>query len=163
MKRLTISSRACTEILALLIHAAWADGKLEDREKESIRAASTVLNLGKEQRERLDKAMETALPLDHIVFESLSGRDKAFAYVAAVWLTGVDEDIDPKEQDFLNELASSLGFDGDRRKELTQIARDIGKEHERKESWAEDLVALFKAIPARLESAVDDVEIAFEG
>ena len=163
MKRLTISSRACTEILALLIHAAWADGKLEDREKESLRAASSVLNLSKEQRERLDNAMESALPLDQILFESLSGRDKAFAFVAAVWLTGVDDDIDPKEQDFLNELASSVGFDAARRQELIQIARDVGKEHERKERWADDIVALFKAIPARLENVEDDVEIAFEG
>ncbi len=85
-----------------------------------------------------------------------------FAFVAAAWLTGVDEDIDPKEQDFLNELASSIGFDAARRKELTQISRDMAKEHARKESWADDIVALFKAIPARLENADDDVEIAFE-
>jgi hypothetical protein len=26
MKRLTLGTRACTEILALLIHVAWADG-----------------------------------------------------------------------------------------------------------------------------------------
>ena len=45
MKRLTISADACTETLALLIAMAWADGRLDDKEKEGVRAASEVFNL----------------------------------------------------------------------------------------------------------------------
>ena len=87
MKRLTLSPRSCTEILALLIHMAWSDGQLADKEKAGIRAATTVFNLTKEQRTRLDAALEAPLPLDQILIDALSPRDRSFAYVAAVWLT----------------------------------------------------------------------------
>mgnify|MGYP000281516706 CR=1 FL=1 len=73
MKRLTIGSRACTEILALLIHIAWADGKLAEQEKAGIRAAVSVFNLSKEQRARLDAAMKSPLPC--LLYTSPSPRD----------------------------------------------------------------------------------------
>src|SRR5262245_14701269 len=121
MKRLTISTHACTEILALLIHVAWADGKLADQEKQGIRAATNVFNLSKAQRERLDEAIERPLPFDEILLDALSARDKAFAYVAAVWLTGIDDDLDPKEQAFLDQLAGRLQLDAARKDDLTQL------------------------------------------
>ena len=42
MKRLTIGADACTETLALLITMAWADGRLDDTEKQGVVAASEV-------------------------------------------------------------------------------------------------------------------------
>lgn len=163
MKRLTIGTRACTEILALLVHLAWADGKLADEEKAGIRAAASVFNLSKEQRARLDQAMTHPLPFDQLLLETLSPRDQAFAYVAAVWLTGVDQDIDPKEQAALEETASRLEIDTARRNELTQLARDLEPIPGGKNAWAEALVTLFRSIPARLEAQpLEQVDVAFE-
>lgn len=161
MKRLTISARACTEILALLVKMAWADGRLEEREKESVRGAAAIFNLSKELRERLDKILEAPIPLDQILIESLSPRDRAFAFVAAAWLSGVDQNVDPKEQELLEEVATVLHIEGDRKVELEAIARDFLKEHVGSSSWAEHLGTLFKAIPRRLEGD-DAMEIEFE-
>ncbi|MFO0756857.1 MAG: DUF533 domain-containing protein [Byssovorax sp.] len=162
MKRLTIGTRACTEILALLVHLAWADKKLAEQEKTGLRAAAGVFNLSKQQRERLDQAMKSPLPLDQILLDTLSPRDQAFAYVAAAWLTGVDQDIDPREQDALDNTAAALGLDAARKQELTQIARDLPAVKD-KGSWGDALVTLFKSIPARLEAQpLDQVEVAFE-
>src|SRR5262245_25292400 len=110
MKRLTIGVHACTEILACLITFAWADGKLLDEEKEGVRGAAHVLNLPKELRDRLEQLIEKPVPLDQVMLESLSTRDKAFAYVAAVWMTKLDENVDPKEEALLEETATKLGF-----------------------------------------------------
>jgi len=162
MKRLTISSRACTEILALLIKVAWADERLDEAEKASVRAASKVFNLSKELRDRLDTALESPLDLDQILVESLVPRDRAFAYVAAVWLTGVDDEVDPKEQDLLEQIASRLAITGDRKGELEALARDFLKEHKGKDNWADHVVTLFRSIPARLEGGDEAVEIDFE-
>jgi uncharacterized tellurite resistance protein B-like protein len=68
MKRLTIGTRACTEILALLIHVAWADGQLADAEKKGIRAAAGVFNLSKEQRARLDDLLASKIAIAPTVF-----------------------------------------------------------------------------------------------
>ena len=114
-------------------------------------------------RDRLDQAMKTPLPFDQLLLDTLSPRDQAFAYVAAVWLTGVDQDIDPREQDALDETASRLGIDADRKAELTQLARDLEPVPGEKTAWGDALVTLFKSIPARLEAQpIDQVEVAFE-
>lgn len=163
MKRLTISPDACIETLAVLITMAWADGKLEDQERDGIRGASEVLNLTKELRDRLEHLMKNPIGVEELLFDGLSARDKAFAYVAAAWLSGVDDDVDPKEEALLNRLGELLGLTGDRKKELTQIARDLEPLRKDKKSWATEIVSLFKAIPQRLEGdGTENFEVAFE-
>jgi uncharacterized membrane protein YebE (DUF533 family) len=165
MKRLTISGDACIETLALLIIMAWADGKLEDKEKEGILGAASVFNLTKELRERLDSLLEKPIGVEELLVDELSARDKAFAYVAAAWMSGVDDDVDTKEEELLDKVANMLGLTDERRNELTQIARDLEplRKGENK-TWASEIVTLFKAIPARLEGdGTENFEVAFEG
>lgn len=163
MKRLTISPDACIETLALLITMAWADGRLDDQEKEGVRAAASVLNLTKELRERLEDLIKKPLGLEELLFDGLGARDKAFAYVAAAWLSGVDDDVDPKEEDLLDKLGAQLKLTPDRRKELTQIARDLEPLRKGKKSWTTEIVSLFEAIPQRLEGdGSETYEVAFE-
>lgn len=163
MKRLTIGAAACTETLALLITMAWADGELEEREKQGIRAASTVFNLTKELRDRLDGLLEAPIPSSELLLDTLSPRDRAFAFVAAAWMSGLDQNVDPKEKELLEEVAQLLGLTETRKAELVQIARDLEPLRKDKSSWAEELVALFKAIPARLEGdGTESVDVAFE-
>lgn len=160
MKRLTISAHACTETLTLLIAMAWADGRLDDREKDGVRGASEVLNLSKELRAKLEQSLAKPLPLDQILLDTLSARDKAFAYVAATWMSGVDDDVDDKEKALLDRLAASLGLDDARRKELDGIAKDLKPAKDRQ--WGDEIVRLFKAIPPRIEQETGDVEVTFE-
>jgi uncharacterized membrane protein YebE (DUF533 family) len=163
MKRLTISPDACIETLAVLITMAWADGKLEDQEKAGIRGASEVLNLTKELRDRLEELMKKPIGVEELLFDGLSARDKAFAYVAAAWLSGVDEQVDPKEEALLERLGDLLGLTADRKKELAQIARDLEPLRKDKKSWSTEIVSLFKAIPQRLEGdGTENFEVAFE-
>jgi uncharacterized membrane protein YebE (DUF533 family) len=163
MKRLTISGEACIETLALLITMAWADGKLQEHEKEGVRAAASVFNLTKELRARLDQLLEKPIGISELLVDELTPRDKAFAYVAAAWMSGVDGDVHSKEEALLEELASLLGITAERRKELTQIARDLEPLRKDKKSWADEIVTLFKAIPARLEGdGSEDIEVGFE-
>ena len=160
MRRLTISAHACTETLTLLIAMAWADGRLDEREKSGVKGAAEVLNLSKEHRDRLAQMLEKPLPLDQILLDTLSPRDKAFAFVAATWMSGVDDDVDAQEKALLDRLAAELGMSADRRAELERIASDLTPIGDRK--WGDELVALLKAIPPRLENEQGEVEVAFE-
>lgn len=163
MKRLTISADACTETLALLIMMAWADGKLEDDEKEGVRAATSVLNLTKELRDRLEELMKKPIAVGELLFDTLSARDKAFAFVAAAWMSGLDNDVHEKEEALLAQVSDMFGYSGDRKAELVRIARDLEPLRKGKDSWASEILALFKAIPARLEGdGKEDIEVAFE-
>lgn len=163
MKRLTIGGDACIETLALLITMAWADGRLADEEREGVRAAASVFNLTKELRERLDQLLERPIALEQLLVDDLRPRDKAFAYVAAAWLSGLDEVVDSKEEEMLRKVAGLFGFTQERRRELERIARDLEPLRKDKKSWATEIVALFKAIPARLEGdGTESYEVAFE-
>ena len=162
MKRLTIGADACTETLALLITMAWADGRLDDNEKSGVLAAAEVFNLTKELRERIDQILQKPMPVEELLVENLSARDKAFAYVAAVWMSGVDSEVDETEKALLEQAASLLGLDAARKAELELIARDLEPlDRGAAGSWTKEIVALFKAIPQRLEGE-GDFEVAFE-
>ena len=77
-------------------------------------------------------------------------------------MSGVDSEVDEKEQQLLDKAADLLGLDAARKKELVQIARDLEPLRKGEDgSWTKEIVALFKAIPARLEGA-GDFEVAFE-
>ena len=162
MKRLTINADACTETLALLVTMAWADGVLDDKEKEGVRAAAGVFNLTKELRDRLDQILENPLPVDEILAESLGARERAFAYVAAAWMANIDDSVDPKEQETLDRVATLFELTSARQLELAAIARDLPPRKE-EASWANEVVALFKAIPQRLEADPSGAfEVSFE-
>ena len=162
MKRLTISGDACVETLALLIAMAWADGTLEPREREGVLAAASVFNLTKELRDRLDELLEKPISVDDLLVEGLTARDRAFAFVAASWLSGVDADVDAKESALLDRLGTLLELSSDRRAELATIARDLEPLRKEGGSWTDELVALFKAIPSRLEGdGSETFEVAF--
>lgn len=161
MKRLTIGADACTETLALLITMAWADGRLDENEKAGVLAAADVFNLTKELRDRIDQILQKPMPVDELLVENLSSRDKAFAFVAAAWMSGLDSEIDEKEQQLLDKAADLLGLNAARKKELVQVARDLEPLRKGEGSWTKEIVTLFKAIPARLEGD-GDFEVAFE-
>jgi uncharacterized membrane protein YebE (DUF533 family) len=161
MKRLTLSGDACVETLALLITFAWADGKLEESEKKGVRAAAEVMNLEKELRDRLEKLLQKPMPIEELLVEQL-GPNRAFAFVAATWMTGVDDEVDAKEQQLLDKLASMLEFDSDKTTELTKIARDLESVRSKDGDWSDDVIKLFKAIPARLEGGSEEIVVEFD-
>jgi tellurite resistance protein len=156
MRQLTLRMDACVETLALLIAMAWADGKLEPREKEGVRGAASVLNLTKELRERLDILLEKPVPLDQILVEQLSDKERAFAFVAAAWMSGIDDDVDDKESATLSKVGSLFGFSDERQRELSRIAADLASKRTEGGHWTTEVAALFKAIPPRLEEASPD-------
>lgn len=160
MRRLTLSGRTCVETLALLVTVAWADGRLDDREKAGVRGAAEVLNLTKELRERLEMILDKPMPIELLAFDEMSPRDHAFAYIAAAWMSGVDEDVDEREEATLDKLGAMLGYDAFRKAELERIARDLAPVSGDR-LWSDEIIALFKAIPPRLEADAD-VEVVIE-
>jgi uncharacterized membrane protein YebE (DUF533 family) len=163
MKRLTVSGRACGETLALLIVIAWADGKLEPAEKAGIMGAVQVFNLPRETRERIDALVEAKGSVADVKIGELTARERAFAYVAAAWMAGIDDDVHAKEKEILEQVAASLHFTEQQKTELAAIATKLERLPEGKQNWAEHVTALFRAIPAQLEEPGEDFEVVFEG
>jgi uncharacterized membrane protein YebE (DUF533 family) len=154
-----MSVEACVETLTVLVAMAWADGRLDEAEKAGVRGAADIFNLSKELRERIDLVLERPMSIEYVLVESLSPKERAFAYVAAAWMAGVDEDVDPKEEEMLDKLGAHLGLATTQKAELERFARDIEPPPDGRRRWSNELERLFKAIPPRLEGAPEDAEI----
>lgn len=163
MKRLTVSGHTCVETLALLIAMAWADGHLEDSERASVKGAADVLNLSKALRDRLDLVLTTPVPVSQLLIEEMSPADRDFAYVAAAWMSGVDDDVDAREEAMLDEVATLFEIDVARKVQLEAVARGLTVKSSGDRNASEELVALFRAIPPRLEGeALEELDVVFE-
>jgi uncharacterized tellurite resistance protein B-like protein len=162
MQRLTISVHACTETLGLLVAMAWADGRLDDSEKDGVRGAAQVFNLSKESRGRIDALLEKAPDVADAKTDSLSSRDKSFAFVAAAWMAHVDGKLVPEEEKVLAKIGTKLALDGARQKQLIEAAKKLEPLPEGKRSWSTEITRLFKAIPAEIEEIDGDFEVVFE-
>ncbi len=162
MRRLTISGHACTETLALLIAMAWADGRLDDTERQGVRGAAEVLNLPKAFRDRLDKFLDKPAIVDQLLFEPLSEREKAFAFVAAAWMARVDGTVHPKEKSLLEDIGAALGFGADRQTDLAKVAAALEPLPGGARSWSEEITKLFRAIPSTLDEPGSTFEVKFD-
>jgi DnaJ-domain-containing protein 1 len=147
--------------MGLLLAMAWADGKLQDEEKQGIRDASSTLNLPKEFRERLEKLMQQAPPLAELKVEGLPTREREFAFVASAWMANVAAGIDEREEALLKAIGDKLELSDVRQGELAGLALDLPPPDEG-ESWSEGLVRLFKTIPAKVEPSLEESEVEFE-
>ena len=164
MRRLTISPQACAETLAILVAFAWADERMDDREKASLRGAATVFNLTQAHRDQLDALLAKPSTLDAVHADRLSPRDRDFAYVAAVWMSKVDDEVAGKEEGLLWRLADMLGIGDERKTELESIAGELKTNKNAPRQWGDEVARLFRAIPPRLEPIPGDgeIEITFE-
>jgi uncharacterized membrane protein YebE (DUF533 family) len=166
MRRLTISVRACTETLALLVAMAWVDGTLDDDERDGIRDATKMLNLPKDLRDRLEGYMKEPPPLDEVALATMGRKEREFAFVASAWLANLSEGIVDAEQELLDDIAAEIELDQERQDELTKLALELDPPAEG-ESWAKAIQQLFRAIATKVEPTKDGedgepVEVSFE-
>jgi uncharacterized membrane protein YebE (DUF533 family) len=147
--------------MGLLLAMAWADGKLQDEEKQGIRDAAATLNLPKEFRERLEKLMRIAPPIGEMKLEALAAREKEFAFVASAWMANVAAGIDEREEALLKAIGEKLGLSDARQGELAGVALDLPAPAEG-EGWSDHLAQLFKAIPPKVEPSAEEAEVEFE-
>ena len=162
MRRLTIQVSACMEAMGLLIQMAWADGRLDDREKEGVRGAAQVLNLPADFRARLEQQLAAPGSLEQLNLSKLTTRERAFAFVAAAWMAHVDEVLDPKEKDLLSRLGEKLEFTPEQQETYSNIAASLRPLPSGVASWADQITRLFKTIPAELEEPGGAFEVVFE-
>jgi uncharacterized membrane protein YebE (DUF533 family) len=148
--------------MGLLIQMAWADGRLDDREKDGVRGAAQVLNLPATFRSRLEEQLSKPGSLDSLDVANLTTRERAFAFVSAAWMAHVDETLDPKEEDLLSRIGAKLQFTPEQQAGYSKIARSLQPLPGGVASWAEQITRLFKAIPAELEEPGEAFEVVFE-
>jgi len=141
---------------------AWADERLDEREKTGVRGTAQALNLPKELRERLDGFIADPRPVEQLALEKLSPRDKAFAYACAAWMARADEEVAESEGTLLNDLAKRLGLGPGRQAELEKLAGDVRGTEQEGRDWSAEIGQLFKDTLPRLEPGSAPADEAVE-
>ncbi|MGB7711259.1 MAG: TerB family tellurite resistance protein [Microcoleus sp.] len=140
-------SKFLSEIIMAALPIAWIDGKLDDKEKDSIDRLMTTSGMRKEERDLVRKAIEqrqdfddimkTSIPFDEehrkkSCSQSNKERLKHRLILCTAWEIAVaDGKIDRSELDLHNQMADKLGISLE---EVKEIRRAINLKHQQ-ELW----------------------------
>lgn len=119
---MNITHQAGTRLFDLVVHAAWADGKLNVEELAAARAAARALHPDGEVGARGKLALGPDRPLTSIAWE-LSYRERAFGYAIAVWVAFSDGVEHPRETALLDCWRLVAGLPRDVTSALRRVVR----------------------------------------
>ena len=113
------------EVFILLAAVARADGKLDDEEIDAIARAALDEGLELAEIEAIEKAIRDGVAIDEVDIQSLSPRDRLYAYAVASWVSLVDGERTEREDAALFSLAFVLRLTPRGRQEADSIVRDL--------------------------------------
>jgi uncharacterized protein (DUF697 family)/tellurite resistance protein len=102
-------------ILALCLHAAFADGVKDDREREEVRRIAESLadgDSGLDMARLYQDVLLKRLPLDKAASALTDTGQRQFAYEMAVCVCEADGRMSPAERQFLDDLKVALNLEG---------------------------------------------------
>ncbi|MDW8249541.1 MAG: DUF533 domain-containing protein [Myxococcales bacterium] len=114
-------------ILKSLCAVAWADGRVEDDEKEVIEALLQAFDANANEAQMIRDYAAEPKTLDDIPLTDLDADDRRVLLQHAVFLTYVDGHQDEKEKALLNNLASRLRIPDEERDQILRMAEDRAK------------------------------------
>lgn len=118
-----ISPQLTYALVRCMVSAALADGHLDDKEKAMILGHLEESNLDAEQRQQVHRDLVIPpSPADLAALsDSFDEREAMYRFAALVILT--DDDISEFEREWLDRLAVSFAFDGERQLRLEDEVR----------------------------------------
>ena len=115
-------------ILALCLHAAFADGVKDDREREEVKRIAESLSEGTpglDMARLYQDVLLKRLPLDTAAGTLSDIGQRQFAYEMAVCVCEADGRMSPAERAFLDELKRSLNLDAGQSSAIEQAIDPI--------------------------------------
>ena len=115
-------------ILALCLHAAFADGVKDDREREEVKRIAESLSEGTpglDMARLYQDVLLKRLPLDTAAGTLSDIGQRQFAYEMAVCVCEADGRMSPAERTFLDELKRSLNLDAGQSSAIEQAIDPI--------------------------------------
>jgi tellurite resistance protein len=114
-------------ILKSLCAVAWADGRVEDDEKEVIEALLQAFDANENEARMIRDYAAEPKTLDDIPLTDLDADDRRMLLQHAVFLTYVDGNQDEKEKALLQDLSGRLHIPAEERDQILSMAEDRAK------------------------------------
>jgi uncharacterized membrane protein YebE (DUF533 family) len=96
------------QVFLALATIAWADGHLDQSEREGILRSARSSGWTDDSVASLDEALKSPVALDSLDVRKLSALDRVFVYATGEWLARIDGHLDPKEEVALKALGTFL-------------------------------------------------------
>ncbi len=96
------------EVFLALLAVGWADGRLDDVERDAVFAAAEEARLGTAEIDFLKAAARSRVELDELHVDRLRTAERAYVYAVARWIALVDGELSEREVAMLRVLAFAL-------------------------------------------------------
>lgn len=105
-----------------LVAVAWADGRMDNEERDVIDALSAAFQLSSDDAKALRAYAATPRTMNDLPLSQLSDADRRQVLQHAVIITFVDGEQSEKERAVLQQLIGQLGIDDDEAAEIIKGA-----------------------------------------
>jgi len=113
--------------LKLLVALAWADGRVDEEEKEVVEAMLDAFGAEEEEAAELREWATQPRTLDDVDVSSMDKSDLELALQHGVLLTHIDGEQSEKEVELLVDLVDKLGLSKEEAKPIIESANAFAK------------------------------------
>jgi uncharacterized membrane protein YebE (DUF533 family) len=107
------------DTLVALCAVAWADGKIDPREAQQIRAAAQQLGISGAEAQAVEGALASRIGVEDVETIRMNRLTRLFTYAVATWIAHADGKLAAEEEGVLSQLGDRLG--------LSSVARERAK------------------------------------
>jgi tellurite resistance protein len=140
-------------ILALCA-IAWADGKIDPREADSIRGAAQQLGISGEDGQAIERALAARTGVEDVETIRMNRLTRLFTYAVATWIAHADGKLAAEEEGVLNLLGDRLGLSSVARQRAKNVALGMTQAPDRPGGY--DLAKLRSKLSAGLSQIGDE-------
>lgn len=118
---------ATEKTLRALVAVTWADGRVEQEEKEILDSLIDAYGIHEDDANAIREWAATKKTLDEIDLEGLEEPDRVAILLQSVFVTYVDGVQSDKEVELLRDLGKRLGFAEKRIEDLIRVGSERAK------------------------------------
>jgi uncharacterized membrane protein YebE (DUF533 family) len=142
------------DTMLALCAIAWADGKIDPREAESIRGAAQQLGISGEDSQVIERALATRMGVEDVETIRMNRLTRLFTYAVATWIAHADGKLASEEETVLAMLGDRLGLSRLARERAKSVALGMARAADRPGGY--DLVKLRSKLSAGLSQIGDE-------
>jgi uncharacterized membrane protein YebE (DUF533 family) len=116
-------SNARLNIVRAMAGMAWADGRMDKKEKEKLRVLAKRIGLDASQRSTVEGYLISRPSIEDLTFDELNEKERQAMFLMAVHYAFMDKRLRPGEKKVLDLLAQALDISAELRAQMEETVR----------------------------------------
>lgn len=116
-------SNARLNIVRAMAGMAWADGRMDKKEKEKLRVLAKRIGLDASQRSTVEGYLISRPSIEDLTFDELNEKERQALFLMAVHYAFMDNRLRPGEKQVLDLLAGALDISAEERARIEETVK----------------------------------------